>query len=302
MTSLLQYDEDLLYPSEDGQPMAESTEQYRWIVMVKENLEILFKDNPAVFIAGDLLWYPEPVEVPPAPCQAPDVMVALGRPKGMRLSYKQWEEGNVAPQVVFEILSRSNRTRRGREAMALKFRFYEVYGVQEYYIYDPDKFTLQGWQRQGDALEPIPQMSDWVSPRLGIQFVWQPRQTLILYSPEGQRFLSSIELAEQAEQAQQEAQGAQQKAQQAQQEAQQAQQEAQQAQQEAQQAQQQVELAQQEAQQAQQKAEQAQRAVLNAVPRLQAMGLSPEQIADSLGLAIAAVETCLAGLDLPPSK
>jgi Uma2 family endonuclease len=255
MTSLLQYDEDLLYPSGDGQPMAESTEQYRWIVMVKENLEILFKDDPEVFIAGDLLWYPEPVEVPPAPSQAPDVMVALGRPKGMRLSYKQWQEDNVAPQVVFEILSRSNRTRRGREAMALKFRFYEVYGVQEYYIYDPDKFTLQGWQRQGDALEPISQMSDWVSPRLGIRFIWQPRQALTLYSPEGQRFLSSIELAEQAEQAQQ------------------------------------------QAEKAQQKAEKAQQALLDAVPRLQAMGLSPEQIAASLGLAIATVETCLAGPD-----
>jgi Uma2 family endonuclease len=239
MTSLLHSDEEILYPSGDGQPMAESTEQYRWIVMVKENLEILFKDDPNVFIAGDLLWYPEPVEVPPAPSQAPDVMVAWGRPKGMRFSYKQWEEDNVAPQVVFEILSRSNRTRRGREAMAVKFRFYESYGVEEYYIYDPDKLTLQGWQRQGNTLVEIPQMSDWVSPRLGIRFVWQPRQPLTLLRPDGSRFLSSIELAEQAERAQQ--------------------------------------------------------AMLDAVPRLRAMGLSVEQIAASLGLAIATVETCLGG-------
>jgi Uma2 family endonuclease len=39
---------------------------------------------------------------------APDVMVVFGRPKGERRSYRQWQEGNIAPQVVFEILSSGN--------------------------------------------------------------------------------------------------------------------------------------------------------------------------------------------------
>ncbi len=39
---------------------------------------------------------------------APDVMVVFGRPKGRRGSYKQWQEDNIAPQVVFAILSPSN--------------------------------------------------------------------------------------------------------------------------------------------------------------------------------------------------
>ena len=30
---------------------------------------------------------------------APDALTAFGRPKGYRGSYKQWEEGDVAPQV-----------------------------------------------------------------------------------------------------------------------------------------------------------------------------------------------------------
>ena len=51
-----------------------------------------------VFVAGD----PQQVTVPPAPCHAPDVMVVFGRPDGERRSYKQWEEDNLAPQVVFE--------------------------------------------------------------------------------------------------------------------------------------------------------------------------------------------------------
>ncbi len=32
-------------------------------------------------------------------------MVVFGRPKGDRGSYKQWLENQIAPQVVFEILS-----------------------------------------------------------------------------------------------------------------------------------------------------------------------------------------------------
>ena len=49
---------DIIYPDSDGQPMADNTKQFRWIVVIKENLELLFADNPDVFVAGDLLWYP----------------------------------------------------------------------------------------------------------------------------------------------------------------------------------------------------------------------------------------------------
>ena len=35
--------------------MADNTEQYQWLVKIKENLEILFADRPEVFVAGDLL-------------------------------------------------------------------------------------------------------------------------------------------------------------------------------------------------------------------------------------------------------
>ena len=73
-------------------------------------------------------------------------MVAFGRPKGYRGSYKQWEEDGIAPQVVFEILSPGNR----RDEMVRKFAFYERYGVEEYYIYDPDTGDLTaGSQRPG---------------------------------------------------------------------------------------------------------------------------------------------------------
>jgi Uma2 family endonuclease len=188
-------EEDLLYPSSDGQPMAENTQQYRWIVLIKENLEILFQNQPDVFIAGDLLWYPIAVTAPPAPCQAPDVMVIFGRSKGDRPSYKQWEEDDIAPQIAFEILSQSNRTTKGKAQMAEKLNFYERYGIEEYYIYDPDKLILKGYLRSAsNTLDPILSMSNWISPQLGIRFDWQPQGELTLYHPNGDRFLSPLEL------------------------------------------------------------------------------------------------------------
>ncbi|MGI0497245.1 Uma2 family endonuclease, partial [Limnospira platensis] len=102
-----QVSQTVIYPDSDGQPMAENTQQFQSIVVIKENLEILFANRPDVFVAGDLLWYP--VEGDNKTRQAPDAMVAIGRPKGHRGSYRQWEEDNIAPQVVFEILSPGNR-------------------------------------------------------------------------------------------------------------------------------------------------------------------------------------------------
>ena len=66
---------EIVYPDSDGQPMADNTEQFQWIVTIKENLERLYADDPNVFVAGDLLWYP--VEGQNKLRAAPDAMVAF---------------------------------------------------------------------------------------------------------------------------------------------------------------------------------------------------------------------------------
>ncbi|MEM6838435.1 MAG: Uma2 family endonuclease [Cyanobacteria bacterium P01_C01_bin.120] len=190
--------EAIIYPDSDGRPMADNTKQFRWIVTIKENLEVLFADNPGVFVAGDLLWYP--VEGNNRLCQAPDAMVVFGRPKGDRGSYQQWKEDNIAPQVVFEILSPGNTTTE----MMRKLLFYQEYGVEEYYQYDPDRNELVGSQRRNQALVAISDLQGWVSPRLGIRFELTDI-TLNLYAPNGDRFLTSVERSQALEQAQQQA-------------------------------------------------------------------------------------------------
>ena len=184
----------IIYPDSDGKPMADNTKQFQWIITIAGGLQALFADDPNVFVAGDLLWYP--VEGDNKTRVAPDALVAFGRPKGDRGSYKQWEEGDIAPQVVFEVMSPGNTPKE----MADKLAFYERYGVEEYYLYDPDRGRLQGWRRQGGQLMAIAQMRGWVSPRLGVRFDLDGVD-LCLTRPDGRRFASYVEVDQRAESA-----------------------------------------------------------------------------------------------------
>jgi Uma2 family endonuclease len=185
---------EVQYPDSDGQPMSDNTLQFEWIVTIKEGLEALFRNNPQVFVAGDLLWYP--VQGEPKLRKAPDVMVAFGRPKGYRGSYKQWDEDGIAPQVVFEVLSPGNRPGE----LILKFEFYAQHGVEEFYLYDPESGFLEGWLRGAAGLDYIAEMSGFTSPRLGVRF--EPGEgpnNLKLFAPDGRPFLTYLELFEDRE-------------------------------------------------------------------------------------------------------
>ncbi|NEO90784.1 MAG: Uma2 family endonuclease [Moorea sp. SIO3G5] len=195
--------DDIFYPESDGKPLADNTLQFELITTIKSGLDLgqkatlreRFKDDPNVFVAGDLLWYP--VEGQPKINQAPDVMVVIGRPKGHRRSYKTWVEDNINPQVVFEIASHTNTIKELEED---KLKFYRTHDVEEYYLYDPNRTKLKGWLRSSEKLEAIPQMLGWVSPRLGITFELVESE-LVLYYPNGERFASYLEIVELKEQA-----------------------------------------------------------------------------------------------------
>ena len=84
--------------------------------------------------------------------------------------------------------------------MQLKFQFYEKYGVEEYYLYDPESGSLEGWLREGGRLVAIDDMSGHVSPRLGIRF--EPGEgpdSLRIFGPDGQPFFTHQQMAEHAE-------------------------------------------------------------------------------------------------------
>ena len=130
------------YPDSDGKPAAESDFQLNELIYAREVLCIYYRDrrrSDDVYVAGNLLIYYE--EGNPRASVAPDVFVVIGVANHDRKSYRLWDEGNKAPDVVLEITSQSTR----EEDQGHKRELYRRLGVKEYWQYDPT----------GDYLEPV---------------------------------------------------------------------------------------------------------------------------------------------------
>ena len=123
----------VIYPSGDGEPMAENAYQFEAITYTAPALATWFRDASDVYVAGDMLIYyrrgDNEVRV------APDVFVVAGA-KGdhPRQSWMVWVERAV-PQFVLEVASGSTWERDA----AAKRRIYAEMGVLEYWRFDPEK-------------------------------------------------------------------------------------------------------------------------------------------------------------------
>jgi len=152
---------DVTYPESDGRPMADNTVHARWIKLIWDNLDRALDD----FVAADLLWYP--VEGDNKTRVAPDVLVAVGRPKGDRGSYRTWDEAGVPPSVVVEVRSPSNSW----PELMRKLGFYQTHGVSELWVIDPDQATSHAFARRpGSGLDLIGSEHGFTSPLLGVRF------------------------------------------------------------------------------------------------------------------------------------
>ena len=81
--------------------------------------------------------------------------------------------------------------------MERKFKFYEQYGVEEYYIYDSDDGTFEAWLRRGDRLVRVENVFGFVSPRLRIRF--EPgdgSDNSKIFGPDGELFQMLSAVAE----------------------------------------------------------------------------------------------------------
>ena len=181
------------YPDSDGQPMADNTIQFRWILMLYTQLAAQYRDDANTFIAGDHLIYP--VESENKLCQAPDVYVAFGRPKKDRGSYRVWEEGGVFPQVIFEVWSPNNRYTEMQD----KFAFYEKHGAEEYYILYPEfPMHADAFRRDGATLARVADVNGYVSPRTGLRFALETGQ-LTVFGHDGRPLRTAEELGAERE-------------------------------------------------------------------------------------------------------
>ena len=81
--------------------------------------------------------------------------------------------------------------------MADKRAYYDLYDVEEYYLIDPTVPTLEVWLRQDGRLRQLSHLNGCTSPRLAIRFALESGR-LEIYDPQGNPFLTSVELVRRA--------------------------------------------------------------------------------------------------------
>ncbi|MDQ2695747.1 MAG: Uma2 family endonuclease [Pseudomonadota bacterium] len=141
------------YPYDDGQPVAESDFQLNPLIYAVEALRGYFRDREDIYVAGNMFLYYE--EGNPKVVVAPDVFVVIGAPRRDRFSYMLWKEPK-APDFVLEVTSRSTRS----EDQGPKRGVYAFLGIGEYWQYDPtgDYLSppLQGFRLVDGNYQPLP--------------------------------------------------------------------------------------------------------------------------------------------------
>jgi len=120
---------ELVYPSADGEPVAETYDHVYAIFTTLTVLKQYLVDRRASVLANQFLYYAQGF---PKVRVAPDVMVIFDVEPGGRDNYKIWEEGQV-PKVIFEMTSPGTKS----EDIINKKDLYEGIEVQEYWLFDP---------------------------------------------------------------------------------------------------------------------------------------------------------------------
>jgi Uma2 family endonuclease len=147
----------VFYPSEDGEPMAETEVHYLVITDIFQALRALF-NGAKVHLCSDQFFYYE--EGNPSANKSPDIMVIKGKAFDILLrSYKLWEE-RIVPQVIFESASEST----WEADLTTKKDVFERLGVQEYFLVDPCTEYLDrqivGFRLENGAYVRIPEEPD----------------------------------------------------------------------------------------------------------------------------------------------
>ncbi|WP_017305014.1 Uma2 family endonuclease [Spirulina subsalsa] len=189
MSQILSLEESttVIYPSEDGEPLAETYDHMYAILMTLEVLRQYLSGRQATVLADQFLYYSQGF---PRLRVAPDVMVIFNVSPGGRDNYKIWEEGEV-PTVIFEMTSPSTRS----QDMEFKKTLYEQLGVEEYWLFDPRgewiPEQLRGYRLGNEVYELI---EDSYSVALGLRLAVEERLISFYRGDTGERLLLPEEL------------------------------------------------------------------------------------------------------------
>ncbi|MCX5936426.1 MAG: Uma2 family endonuclease [Pseudanabaena sp. LacPavin_0818_WC45_MAG_42_6] len=144
---------EIFYPSEDGEPLAETSVHADAIIatvaVLRNYLAENFSERSPVVLADQFLYYAQSFSRLRV---APDVMVIFDIKQQPYDNYKIWETGKI-PSIIFEMTSESTQA----HDQLKKRELYESIGVLEYWLFEPKgewiPEKLRGYRRQANLPE-----------------------------------------------------------------------------------------------------------------------------------------------------
>jgi len=185
------HDDEYLYPTSDGKPMAETEKHVIQLAQLLGCLRTYFASSPDVYVSGNNMMYYE--EGNPRKKVSPDIYITLGIPKRERRSYRIWVEGKT-PDFILELLSDETR----RRDFGFKKKLYQnVFQTKEYFLYDPDTEELYGYQLTENRYRLVKPNADsrFFSSVLELLFGVDTQGWLRVYRPDGTLLKTQQELA-----------------------------------------------------------------------------------------------------------
>ena len=193
-----QTDIEIIYPSSDDKPLAETYAHLYAILVTLEILKQYLQGQQATVLADQFLYY---VQGFPRLRVAPDVMVIFNVAPGGRDNYKIWEEKQV-PSVIFEITSEGTK----EKDTSYKKTLYEQLGVKEYWLFDPKgewiENKLKGYRLEKEVYEEI---TDSRSEPLQLRLEIESELIAFYREDTGEKLLAPSELAQALKQSEEKA-------------------------------------------------------------------------------------------------
>ena len=189
MTALFSQTSTPIYPSADGEPVAETFVHLYAMLITLEVLRQYLASQQATVLSNQFLYYAQGY---PKLRVAPDVMVIFDVAPGGRDNYKIWEEGQT-PAVIFEMTSAGTQ----EQDQSYKKTLYAQLEVEEYWLFDPKgewiPEKLRGYRLQGEAYVSI---TDNICQRLNLRLAVEDTLIAFYRLDTGEKLLISDELAE----------------------------------------------------------------------------------------------------------
>jgi Uma2 family endonuclease len=190
--NVLPLEQEIEYPTSDGQPMAEDPEHLQVMIDSISGLASRYAAAPDVWVGGNFFLYYERGNRKAR--VSPDVMVAMGVVPRQRRRYLLWEE--KPPSLIIEVTSLESR----RKDLEFKKPLYERLGAKEYVLFDPLgeylRPSLQGFRLLRGRYHSIPlePAGSLVSRTTGLRFQREGVRLRLVDVRTGERILWREEL------------------------------------------------------------------------------------------------------------